>query len=309
MRRAHRARVVLFDPTKAGALFVCRILCRLDLFELLVFQEASNLPLGIALLAEDDTTIQRSAAFADIIDALPLGPTVAWLLRVKVFSGAFDALCAWIERRDVGGFLGLRRHGPLTPPPSPVRRRVGQAAAGFRELLVLAMFAAEVNQALVQLWCFTERWKFTQPEPLWSLSRKMRFDQEWYMFSPNPVMDDGTIVVDALTVDGRHIDPFTMEKPSFSIAKVKSFGYNQIWSDYLNRMHMSNYAYYRDAMKAYLYRLPERTGNPNDALVSGEVFWAQDMNPKWNSTEAYDAQLVKLFTFENPALRGRATKP
>ncbi len=80
------------------------------------------------------------------------------------------------------------------------------------------MFAGAVNQALVELWCINKRIKVPQPEALRLLSHKMRFLQGWFMFSPNPVMDDGTIVVDALTVDGRHVDPFTGEEPHWDLS-------------------------------------------------------------------------------------------
>jgi hypothetical protein len=126
----------------------------------------------------------------------------------------------------------------------------------------------------------------------------MRFLQGWFMFSPNPVMDDGTIIVDAITVDGRHVDPFWAEPPNFDLLNAKSFGYNQIWSDYFNRMHSSGNRAYRDAMVDYMRRLPERTGNPNDKLVSGTVYWVKDMNPKWNTTKSWNEQRETLFTFD-----------
>jgi hypothetical protein len=53
-------------------------------------------------------------------------------------------------------------------------------------------------------------------------------------------------------------------------------------------------------MKEYMYRLPERTGNPNDAIVSGDVYWVQDMNPRWNEKASWKEERLKLFSFENP---------
>jgi hypothetical protein len=52
-------------------------------------------------------------------------------------------------------------------------------------------------------------------------------------------------------------------------------------------------------MKEYMYRLPERTGDPNDAIVSGEVFWVQDMNPRWGERTPWKYERVKLFAFAN----------
>ena len=51
-------------------------------------------------------------------------------------------------------------------------------------------------------------------------------------------MDDGVIIVDAITVDGRRVDPFTvdtynyvLEAPKYDLLHTKSYGYNQIWSE------------------------------------------------------------------------------
>ncbi len=111
-------------------------------------------------------------------------------------------------------------------------------------------------------------------------------------------MDDGTIVVDAVTRDGRHVDPFWNRAPNFDLLHTRSFRYNQIWSDYFNRMHLPGNRHYRDAMIAYMRRLPERTGRPGDELVSGEVYWVKDMNPKWRTRESWNEQRVLLYTFD-----------
>ncbi|MEO5728422.1 MAG: HTTM domain-containing protein, partial [Byssovorax sp.] len=62
MRREHRARAVVFDPESPGALFVCRVLKRLDHFELLTFRAGEPGPLGIAVEGRDGGLIGRSRA-------------------------------------------------------------------------------------------------------------------------------------------------------------------------------------------------------------------------------------------------------
>src|SRR5262249_18642116 len=216
----------------------------------------------------------------------------------------WDALFAWLEARDLSSFFGLRPGRSETRPgPSAVRRGMRYVGAALREVGILVMFAGAINQAAVELWAIRDRWRIPQPEPLALLAHKMRFLQGWFMFSPNPVSDDGTIVVDAITVDGRHIDPFTLKEPLFDISGVKSFGYNQIWCDYFNRMHLGGNAGYRDPMRGYLLRLPQRTRNANGALVSGDVYWVEDINPKWNETAPTKPERLKLFSFDNPALK------
>ena len=306
MRRPHRARTVIFDPSSPGVMLVCRILKRLDHFELLTFEEGEPGPLGLAVVRANGTKITRGAAFAEAVTALPLGPLYAWIFR----GPPFEAICASIEKRDASSDLGLELGPSFTDDgPSPLRRGGRKALAVVRELGAVIMFAGAVNQAMVELWVINRRVKVPQPEPLRVLAHKARYLQGWFMFSPNPVMDDGTVVVDAITVDGRHVDPFsihshpwTLREPDFDLLHAKSLWLTQAWGDYFNRIHLPGNSAYRDSMKEYMYRLPQRTGNPNDAIVSGDVYWVSDQNPRWNEKQSYQLEKNKLFSFDNPAI-------
>jgi vitamin K-dependent gamma-carboxylase-like protein len=312
MRREHRARTVIFDPQSPGAVLVCRVLVRLDRFELLTFREGEPGPLGLAVEARDGEPIARSSTIVDIVSALPLGPIAA--LPLRALRSLADLILQAIERRSVSTWLGLEPVPSFVAEgPSPLRRGARRAVFIAREVVIFAFFAAAVNQAMVDLWVVNKRIKVGQPEPLRSLAHKLQLNQGWFMFSPNPVMDDGTVVVDAVTVDGRHVDPFsihvepyTLREPDFDLLHAKSLRTNQIWGDYFNRAHNPGAA--RDAMKDYLLKLPQRTGHPEDALVSGEVYWVTDMNPVWGSTESYKLEKNKLFSFENPAARSPAAR-
>ena len=307
MRREHRARTVIFDPASPGAWLVCRVLLRLDRFELLTFREGKPGPLGVAVLGRDGETIARSAAAVAILSALPLGPLAA--LPLRAVPALFDLVFKAIERRSVSAWIGLALAPSFTADaPSPLRRGARKVRTILREALTLALFVAAVNQAMVELWVVNRRIKVPQPEPLRSLAHKLQLNQGWFMFSPNPVMDDGTLVVDAVTVDGRHVDPFsihvepyTLRAPNFDLIHAKSLRTGQIWGDYFNRAHGPGAV--RDAMKEYLLKLPQRTGRAEDALVSGEVFWVTDMNPVWGSIESYKLEKNKLFSFDSPAAR------
>jgi hypothetical protein len=314
MRRAHRARTVVFDPRSPGALFACRVLKRMDRFELLTFEASAAAPYGLAVVRPGAPDVVAGAgALADIVAALPLGPAAAWLFRLPGAAQATTAAMSTMSRRGLGTALGLRIPARVAGVelPSPLRLKGRKVLAALREIAVVAMFAGAVNQAATELWVVNRRWKVPQPEPLRLLSHKLRFLQGWFMFSPNPVMDDGTIVVDAITVDGRHIDPFTGKAPNFDILHVKSYRYSQIWCDYFNRMHLPGNSAYRDAMKEYMFRYPERTGRPEDAIVSGDVYWVKDWNPKWGTTESYGEDKEKVFSFTNPRAQSQvqATPP
>jgi Vitamin K-dependent gamma-carboxylase len=310
MRRKHRARVVLFDGSSAGALWVCRLLKRLDRYELLTFRDEAGIDGLLAVERHTDASrVYRSAAMSEIIAALPLGPVVAWKWRLPGISHAVDAIWNALARRNATQMFGLRLPKMASMAPldemAPLRFTARRIVIGLREMMVLVMFTAALNQALVELWCTKNLYKWPHPEPLRLLSQKFRFLQGWFMFSPGPVTDDGTIVVDAKTIDGRSIDPLWGKPPNWDLLHAKSLRYNQIWCDYFNRMKDPGNANFRDAMKEYMFRLPERTGRPEDAIVSGDVYWIHDMNPPFGKTESYKFEKQKLFSFENPSARPR----
>lgn len=326
MRRSERARTVIFDASSGAALLVCRVLARLDHFGLLGFDEARSgreRRARLSVMTPEGTTLCGHRALADIFAALPLGPLVAWKLRLPGISHVVDAAMARAPGR-ISRFFGLTTDGARAPRPgvegAPWRglpaRALRFARVGLREAVCALMLASAVNQALVELWSTKKPWNElitqinatgaaqsagvtlkAQPELLQLLSHKLRFLQGWFMFSPNPVMDDGTIVVDAVTADGRHVDPFWSTPPNFDLIHAKSFRYNQIWSDYFNRMHLSGNRAYQSAMLDYMRRLPERSGHPDDRLVSGEVYWVSDMSPKWGRRDSWNQKQELLFSF------------
>jgi len=310
MRRKHRARVVLFDEASPGALWICRLLKRLDRYELLTFRSEGGIDGCLAVeRPQNGSRVYRAAAMSEIIAALPLGPIVAWKWKLPGISHAIDAIWNVLAQRDATKVFGLRLpKGPSDAPSediAPIRQKTRRFVIVLRELAITVMLMAAVNQALVELWCTKNLYKWPHPEPIRLLAQKFRFLQGWFMFSPGPVTDDGTIVVDAKTIDGRNIDPLWGTPPNWDLLNAKSLRYNQIWCDYFNRMKDPGNANFRDAMKDYMYRLPERTGNPNDVIVSGDVYWIHDMNPPFGKTESYKFEKQKLFSFDNPAARPR----
>jgi len=316
MRRSHRERTVIFDASSGAAWLAVRVLARLDRFGLLGFDEAkgSEANHGFAVLDRSGKLLVGHAALADAIAALPVGSVFAWILRLPLASSLVDAA---MRRGRWSRFFGLEAPGQsATHEPTSLALRRRKLGGLLRETACFVMMIGALNQALTELWVTKKGWNeliatlnktslveglgltlSPHPEATKLLSHKGRFLQGWFMFSPNPVMDDGTIVVDAITKDGRHVDPFWGKEPNFDLLNAKSFGYNQIWSDYFNRMHMGGNRGFRDAMVEYLRRLPERTKNPADELVSGEVYWVKDMNPKWGTRASYNEQRELLFTF------------
>lgn len=314
MRRTHRARRVVFDASSGATLWLCRVLARMDRFGLLEFVEAETREererrLSV-LRPGSSLPVEGHAAIADVVAALPVGPAFAWLLRIPPLSSIVDAALRGAKGR-VTRLFGLATVEPERSDDGRPRRWLRGSGRLLSELLAALMLVACLNQALVELWSTQRRykewiselnakhgWKLEpQGDTMRTLTHKARFLQGWFMFSPNPVTVDGTIVVDAVTVDGRHINPLHYGPPDFDLLHAKSYGYNQIWSDYFNRIQGDGARAYQKPLVDYMRRLPERTGNPNDALVSGEVYWVTDHNPRPRSTNSYGQVETFLFSF------------
>ncbi len=97
---------------------------------------------------------------------------------------------------------------------------------------------------MVEQMAFARHVNVPQPPALRALTHEMRFLQGWFMWSPQPMMSAGTIVVDALTVDGRHVDPFSLHvapyalrAPDFDLLHARSLGHGQMWSEFFGRAH------------------------------------------------------------------------
>ena len=299
MRRPHRARTVLVRETTPASLWTARLLARMDRFELLTFRAASDVEGLFEVEDARGARIRGGLAVADVVAALPLGPIFAWMIRLPLSRGFFAWLSTALASPGFSAWLGgaaAPAIGAVHPEPSSWLARVWRGTrSSLREGLVVLFLAAAVNQALVELWV-ARPLGVAQPEPLRSLSHKLRFLLGWFMFSPNPVMDDGIVICEAETVDGRTIDPFTGKPPHHDLGGSVQF--NQIWQDYMNRIQLPGNSYYREALQNWLLRYHERTGDPNDRIVAAKVVWAHDLNPRLGKTESTNYEERDLLVFD-----------
>ena len=136
-----------------------------------------------------------------------------------------------------------------------------------------------------------------------------RLYQGWGMFAPNPITDDGTVVVDGRTVDGRRLDPFTGKEPELDLTRSDGLGLGQIQQDYFNRIRLDRNAVFRQGLSEYLRAWHLRTGRPEDELVSFDVYWVRDQCPRPGDRKPYDNETIPILTWRKPGYRPRAGAP
>jgi hypothetical protein len=100
------------------------------------------------------------------------------------------------------------------------------------------------------------------------------------MFAPDPPKDDGKVVVEGLTKDGRRFDPLTQGPPDYELNPEGGFEMNQLWGDFHRRIWQARFRAYHNGFRDYLRRHHEITGHPENELVAFEVYYLSEAVPE-----------------------------
>lgn len=155
---------------------------------------------------------------------------------------------------------------------------------------------------LPEKYSFPQRVQTLAEQP-WFIQATIQYPrvfQGWGMFAPNPITEDGVIAIDAYTLDGRRVDPFTNKEPDLDLTDSKGEGLNQIWQDYFNRIRLDRNKKFRKPLKDYLLNWHLETGRPGDELVAFDVYWVTDKCPKLGEKKPYDNKTIAILTYRKP---------
>lgn len=327
-RRKASPRVVIYDRGSPLAFAICRALARLDCLELLRFEEspaasapeqapsyrATNsaspdaAPELIAVRDEASGAVSTGiAAFREIARALPGGRWGYWLVRLGTL-GLLGPMLSYASRRRaaLARFFGL-----ATPPrgreavtaSSPLRLRLWNGSVYLRETLLVWVAICSVLQAIAENKAVPAWARPKIPGVMSATLVYPRMFQGWGMFAPNPITDDGSVSIDAITLEGRHVDPFTGQEPDLDISDARGLGLGQIRQDYFNRIRLDRNKVFRQGLQDYLRNWHKETGRPEDELVAFDVYWVRAMCPPPGQKHAYNNEKIALLTYRKPGYR------
>jgi predicted DCC family thiol-disulfide oxidoreductase YuxK len=302
--RPARAVTVIFDSDCGICLWVCRLLKRLDPWQRLTFvgnDETERLPAGLDPKRCDSSVVAVDAAgrlyFEEqavrrAVRALPGGIWfVAWLY-VPGLSHLGRAVYRWVaaHRLQISVFFGLGACGvPASPAATPVPSgprlgRWGEELRGARTVLretAALILMVVLSTEVVKSNPFVSRhFQIKRPQWMTEVIGYTRMLEGWGMFAPEPPYDDGRLVVDGRTIDGRKWDPFTREEPVFDPESPRGWGHDQLWCDYSNHIRWQHNQGRRQFLRQYLMNQHVFSGRPKDQLVGFDVWWIQDKSPK-----------------------------
>jgi hypothetical protein len=128
-----------------------------------------------------------------------------------------------------------------------------------------------------------------------------RILQGWSMFAPEPPYEDGRVVVDGRTADGRKYDPFSDGPPNFDPDSAAGWDHSQFWCDYHNRIRFQGSANHRQHLREYLLHQHELSGEPRNQLVAFDVWWVQGRSPAPGAAKGEPLPPEKLLSYGSVA--------
>jgi len=242
-----------------------------------------------------------------LLTALHTG--IALVVNLGIFSAAMIAFYPllldgahwdWLARRlrqrgqrlralyDAGcrvGFDVLRALKPAVDggvSDAPWRARLRRRLPWMRELGVAFALVVCVADLSVSNGAMPRvlRW---DGRPRWMAEAVMypHLFEGWGMFSPDAPLSDEMVVVDAITADGRHVDPYNEVGSRVHALPVDDIpvrlGHDSMFCDYTLRIPRDRV--YHQALEEWILRYPERTGNPLDAIVSFDAMKVEHDSP------------------------------
>lgn len=340
--RASRLRTVIYDADCGVCLWLSRVLKHLDLRHHLTFQgnddvaellvagkagavESVPIPAGLTpelvlgtVVAADRQghIFTRSRAVSEVIAALPLGWSVAWIMRIPGVSHLLDVLYDAIAKRrqSISILMGKEACG-ITPPHeldaadaaaatgpatdeevAPAVRTARLGTGFLRELAVGVVFAAMLAQTTAQNQL---AYKLAQPKWLAAVAVWPRMMARWDVLTPEPPKDDELLVIDGQTKGGRSLDTLTGKDPVFEPGAMRGTGLGQLWGDYTTRMHDKEWVDFQRAFRDYLAKSgpkwDEKTGD--DQITGLDAYWVkQPIPPPGEPRAAEAATKEKMFT-------------
>ena len=200
----------------------------------------------------------------------------------------------------------LERRGVLTLTTTGPESSSGDTAplahgGLFREGAVAVLIVFAIVGVIVDNTAVTRVPVLLEPRAMYAVRVYLQMFQSWSLFAPNVSTSEGTIAVDAVTAEGRHVDPLNEElspgAPWVGDAIPPRLGNNGFASAYLLRL--PNRPDYFTALGEWLLRYPERTGRESDRIVSFRVLTLEQDDPPLGGHSSSSARSHVLFRYPN----------
>jgi len=282
--------VVHFDPNVGASLFLCRAIKRLDGLGLVTFRaldaaSPKKAERGFCVSVSGEKSVVGWDALLAVSDALWCGRRPLKLLAPFI-RGRVSKRLTQMARNPQGldadfGLEALPRQADSSAPaPSPATVAGRRFLLGLRESAVAVLMLVCATQVLLENPAVPDAFKPHARPPLFqAIIAYPRIFQGWSMFAPAPPQEDGRLVIDGRTKDGRHFDPLTGSAPVFEVHAPGTPRSNLIWGYFHIRIAEDRFRAYWNGVREFVMNHHNLTQRPQDELVSFEAYYVSQAFP------------------------------
>ena len=297
--------IVFYDSDCGFCHQTARIIRRMDLFNNLTWAGKDwNQPKPDSIDNLIDTTIivwdqgsnqiyTRHLGFSKIIESLPFGFLIAWILRVPGISymSGFKYDMFSRNRTSISKFFGYsacnisKKHSDdslINEVVSirPIDKFTIAITESAKTIIVFILIIASVQYAFTKNDGFRDWLKDNGYKPfkynayLNGISKQTRMIQKWNMFSPNTPRSYQWCIIEGTLQDGTIIDLMTGEPPvydSLGYDTYKKIDNSQFWRKYFSRIVKKNYKRYRPQFKKVILNANNMIGKKGDLNKDGSI--------------------------------------
>jgi hypothetical protein len=192
----------------------------------------------------------------------------------------------------------VRLRDTKSPEPAPWRQALRARSAPLREsTLALLMILATVRTAFDNH-AVTHLDGSRQPGVVDTTTTYLQMLQAWLLFAPDAPTTDAAVAVEAVTADGRRVDPLNELASRYSwlgSTIPQRLDYDAFMNAYLLRLPY--WPPYFNAFEEWILRYPERTGRAGDRIVSFQVITLEQDQPPPGEQQPRNARTHLLFKY------------
>jgi hypothetical protein len=241
----------------------------------------------VVAVRPDGTFATRGQAVAEVLRAVPGFGWLGFLLSIPGIAGVRDALYDVVAARRTGisielgltacGVQSTAKEVPIKEPLSPARRLGSRVLSLPRELGALVLVLTVLSQTVRVNAVGISPERFPMAKQLESIAWWSRSTARWSVLAPEPPAQEGGLVVDAQTKDGRKLDLMTGLEPATSLDRPFALG--ALWAAYLDKVHRDEYRPYQQGLQTYFARRGPRyeppDEPPNARLFGVDGYWIE----------------------------------
>jgi hypothetical protein len=176
---------------------------------------------------------------------------------------------------------------PHPAPEIPAVRQLRRLLTLVREGAAALMLVVLLTELFIGNPLLSTKVRLWQPGWVKALVAYPRLIQAWTMFAPDAPTVDETVVVDAVTADGRHVDPYSERAGRYANPGSESIparlDNDSFFFNYSARIPFNQQ--YWGALQEWILAYPNRTGRPEDRIVHFAASIVEDDSPPLGQTQ------------------------